>query len=94
MKMNSIFKLPIKLIHIFLGVFGVYVTRTEKHAFQELGFILFDNIVKNSKSGVLHIGAHLGQEAESYDSANAKVIWVEAIPDVFKQLEIDILVLK
>jgi FkbM family methyltransferase len=90
MILNSIIKLPIKLTHKILRVFGVYVTRTEKHAFQELGFILFDNIVKSSKSGVLHIGAHMGQEAEFYNSAKTKVIWVEAIPDVYRQLEINI----
>jgi FkbM family methyltransferase len=90
MKLNLLLKLPMKLVHKILGIFGVYVTRTKKYAFQELGFILFDNIVKISKSGVLHIGAHVGQEAEFYHSANTKVIWVEAIPDVYKQLEVNI----
>jgi FkbM family methyltransferase len=39
-------------------------------------------------SGVLHLGANLGQEAEEYYSKGIEeVIWVEAIPDVFKELQ-------
>lgn len=37
-------------------------------------------------SGVLHIGASLGQESETYHQHGLKVIWVEAIRDVYKQL--------
>ena len=38
--------------------------------------------------GVLHLGASVGQEAEEYERAGIKnVIWVEAIPSVFRQLE-------
>jgi len=37
-------------------------------------------------TGVLHIGASLGQEAETYHQHGLKVIWVEAIRDVYKQL--------
>lgn len=42
-------------------------------------------------SGVLHIGASLGQEAETYHQHGLKVIWVEAIRDVFKQLQRNVL---
>lgn len=39
-------------------------------------------------SGVLHIGAHLGEEAEAYDEAGIKnVIWVEGNPDLIEPLE-------
>lgn len=37
-------------------------------------------------AGVLHIGAHVGQEASTYATAGKKVLWVEAIPDVHKAL--------
>lgn len=37
-------------------------------------------------SGVLHIGASTGQESESYHKHGLKVMWVEAIRDVYKQL--------
>jgi|GEM_PF-1686211 len=37
-------------------------------------------------SGVLHLGAHKGQERAQYDKLNKKVIWVEANPIIFKEL--------
>ena len=42
-------------------------------------------LLKNS-NGVLHIGAHFGQEASEYASKNKKVIWIEAHPDYFQIL--------
>lgn len=38
----------------------------------------------NIKKGVIHIGAHIGQEAEEYGSLN--VLWIEPIPSVFQIL--------
>lgn len=39
-------------------------------------------------TGVFHIGASTGQEAKDYFNSGAEnVIWIEAIPEVFKQLE-------
>jgi FkbM family methyltransferase len=37
--------------------------------------------------GVLHLGAHKGEEADIYQWLGKKVIWVEAIPKVFNQLK-------
>lgn len=37
-------------------------------------------------SGVIHIGANAGQERSLYDSFGLRVLWVEAIPDVYRQL--------
>jgi FkbM family methyltransferase len=37
-------------------------------------------------TGVLHIGASTGQEADAYHAKGLKVVWVEAIRDVYKQL--------
>lgn len=37
-------------------------------------------------TGVIHIGAHLGQEAEAYHKHGLKVIWIEANRDIYKQL--------
>ena len=42
-------------------------------------------IVSQSK-GVLHIGAHLGQEASFYHELGKAVTWIEASPFVFKEL--------
>lgn len=39
-------------------------------------------------SGILHLGANLGQEAEAYNELEIPiVVWVEAIPSVFDQLK-------
>ena len=37
--------------------------------------------------GVLHLGAHKGEEADIYQWLGKKVIWVEALPKVFDQLK-------
>lgn len=39
-------------------------------------------------SGIIHFGAHRGQEAEIYDWFKKKVIWIEANPKVFIDLKI------
>jgi len=44
----------------------------------------------NDVSGVVHVGANTGQEREVYDKFNVDVIWIEPIPDVFKQLQANI----
>lgn len=47
--------------------------------FKECGVVLKD---------VLHLGANTGQEAEAYQTHGAKrVIWVEALPDVYAELK-------
>lgn len=37
--------------------------------------------------GVIHVGANVGQERQTYDSFGLAVIWVEPIPGVFEQLQ-------
>lgn len=37
--------------------------------------------------GILHLGAHLGQEAGEYAKRNKQVLWVEAMPDIHARLE-------
>jgi FkbM family methyltransferase len=36
--------------------------------------------------GILHLGGHRGQEAPVYDWFNKKVLWIEAIPEIFDYL--------
>lgn len=36
--------------------------------------------------GILHLGAHLGQEAQSYAKLDKSVVWVEAMPQIFPRL--------
>ncbi len=40
----------------------------------------------NQSDGVLHIGAHRGQEANYYSTLKKSVIWIEAIPSVYEDL--------
>ncbi len=40
------------------------------------------------KKGIIHIGAHLGQEAETYNKMGFKnVMWMEANPELYTQLK-------
>ena len=41
----------------------------------------------NKSSGVMHVGAHKGTEAEVYNWFGKKVIWFEAVPHIFDQLK-------
>ena len=40
--------------------------------------------------GVVHIGAHLGQESDLYSQFRLPVIWIEPIPDIFDKLVLSI----
>ena len=46
--------------------------------------IINEHISKST--GVFHLGAHVGQEAENYFNLNKSVIWVEAMPHVHEKL--------
>jgi FkbM family methyltransferase len=39
-----------------------------------------------SAKAVLHVGAHLAQETQSYSNLNKKVIWIEANPKTYRDL--------
>jgi FkbM family methyltransferase len=41
-------------------------------------------------TGVIHIGANEGQEADQYNQQDLHVLWVEAIPDLYEKLKINI----
>lgn len=69
-----------------LNSWNIYISRTEKYAFQELSEKIYNNILSDSASGILHIGAHIGQESKFYDSINKSVIWIEPIPIIFSEL--------
>jgi FkbM family methyltransferase len=40
--------------------------------------------------GVVHVGANTGQERDLYAHLGLKVLWVEPLPEIFKELEINI----
>lgn len=41
-------------------------------------------------SGVIHVGANLGQERDMYESYGLSVVWIEPIPEIFEGLEANI----
>jgi len=43
-----------------------------------------------SVSGVIHVGANVGQERSTYESLGLRVLWVEPIPDIFAALSANI----
>lgn len=48
-------------------------------------FALLDQYKRRTK-GILHLGAHLGQEAAAYADLNKPVVWVEALPNLHSRL--------
>lgn len=47
--------------------------------------------IKDRITGILHVGAHTGQEAEFYDSIGVKnVIWIEANPELIPRLKANV----
>ena len=49
---------------------------------------LDDDVLKsiNNSTGIVHLGAHRGLEAEVYNWFGKNVIWVEALPKLYNQL--------
>ena len=48
----------------------------------------FEVMLKSN--GILHLGAHRGNESGIYNWFNKNVLWIEAIPEIFEELEINI----
>lgn len=64
----------IKRVRAFLSPLRKRLTKSSNH------------FLKNV-SGIIHVGANYGQEKNTYQQHNLDVIWVEAIPDIFSDLE-------
>ena len=84
-------QLTMKIIRIAVFViekiFKISVSRYPLEKFYG-DFIDQANLDLVSQShGVLHIGAHLGIESHEYGNRGKPVLWVEADPDTFKELE-------
>lgn len=56
--------------------------------------MIFKDAIENcqiEKRGIIHIGAHEGQEASLYDEIGfLRVLWIEADPTIFKKLALNI----
>jgi FkbM family methyltransferase len=70
----------------FLATHGIHIARypfSHQEAFKDSMNL---NLAVQA-GGVLHLGAHTGQEASTYNLAGLNVIWIEAIPDIFHKLQ-------
>lgn len=41
-------------------------------------------------SGVIHVGANAGQERDVYERFGLRVLWIEAIPEIFEALKVNL----
>ena len=69
----------------FLSRRSIFIYNSEGSRDRQVVNALREKIILNSE-GVLHLGAHEGQEATYYFKLGAKVIWIEAIPEKHKIL--------
>jgi len=76
-----------RFVVILERVFKINISRFPLEKFYS-DFVELANLELVSQShGILHIGAHLGLEAEEYSSKGKPVIFIEADPETFKRLE-------
>lgn len=77
------------LIKYILRIFGWKLIKLRKppepNPYSKLDIEVLKSI--NDSSGILHLGAHRGSEAEVYNWFGKKVIWVEALPKTYSQLK-------
>ncbi len=72
------------LINRILSLFNVHISKIGPTYYELVGEIRLQLI--NQSAGILHIGAHRGQEANYYSVLDKSVIWIEAIPSVYQDL--------
>lgn len=72
-----------------LNKYGIYLSRDPIVSSEQFATRIENEFIKKSK-GILHIGAHLGQEGKRYFQYGTKVLWVEAIPTVYEKLKVNI----
>jgi len=80
------FKQFVKKLLQFFGYSLIKINRKLPNSFvnEPPSFKEIRCIVKSS--GILHLGAHRGKEAEIYQWFNKKVLWIEANPNIFSDL--------
>ena len=74
-------------INSFLRIFGVQILRIE-NTLRFRDFVSERNLI--AARGVLHIGAHFGEERFVYSEFEKPVLWIEAVPEYFNQLRSNI----
>jgi FkbM family methyltransferase len=82
-------KLLKKIIKLFFSKFGWKLIKLRKipepNPYGKIDINLLKAI--NSSTGIMHLGAHRGTEAEIYNWFGKNVIWIEASPEIFENLE-------
>jgi hypothetical protein len=75
----------LKITKLLFGKFGLYFSK------QPAKYDLLKSEIRNNllsyENGILHIGAHYGQEAQEYNKKNLNVIWIEASEAPFAKLQ-------
>lgn len=79
--MNRIFRRAVR----FLTKFGIFIYGEEITPATTLLRRIEDSLIKRA-GGILHIGAHFGQEAKRYSELDVPVLWIEANPKTYKSL--------
>ena len=82
-RFNSIIKNWLQRILSFFGIVILTKSDFSKNGLQPY----LREFLMRECSGVMHIGAHYGQEASYYDRLNLAVLWIEADPNSFVKLE-------
>ncbi len=77
------------LLKNLLRQFGYKISKIRQpSSHQQFGIRDLESLeALNDAKGVLHLGAHKGNEAEVYSWFGKKVFWVEAIPYIYNQLK-------
>ena len=80
------------MVEFFIG--SKLKNKILRNIYDKIRCIFNRNLFLNDVIGVIHIGASSGQERFRYEEKNLNVLWVEAIPEVFKLLEKNIVTFK
>lgn len=75
-----------KLIISSLKKCGIHVYRAMHESDFQLSRRIEAQLIKQAK-GILHIGANKGQESEFYHQCGSSVLWIEADPGIFSELQ-------
>jgi FkbM family methyltransferase len=81
---NKMIKFMVISIKKIFRFFGLEVYRQGLDGGEN--WVSLRNRIYQQAGGILHVGGHYGQEAETYHKAGARVIWFEGMPDAFEKL--------
>jgi FkbM family methyltransferase len=71
--------------NIGIGITSISELKRLRHQSEYFSEEIVRNLVSGSR-GVLHVGAHTGQEADQYFNLGVNVVWIEANPSSYERL--------